>query len=500
MAKEQTSGWAALRVVAILALFFCSSFLTSAPARAQEAEQAQETSNRSAPDETLSKEQLSQLVAPIALYPDSLLSQILMASTYPLEVVHANRWVKTNRKVKGKALEDAMQSQPWDPSIKSLTAFPDVLQMMNDKLDWTQKLGDAFLAQQADVLAAVQTLRERADEAGTLKTTKQQKVKKSQSYIRIEPEDPAVVYVPAYNSETIYGSWPYPDYPPYEWYPPGYDGGSGIWWGPGILGGLILWGIANWPDWDIDIDLDRYNRFNKTNLTDRKWQHNVAHRRGVPYANHRLNDQFRKEGQRKFAANREQFRGRADAGRKALTAAGGAAVAKKAIAKRPAQLPAKAGKAKAKQGAKARRPAGPKNTAFNRSMGAKQVRAQSARGKASRAASRNRSFASRGGGRRGGGGRGGRGGGRRSDIRVKHDVVLIARLSNGMGLYRFAYNGSNKLYVGVIAQEALKVAPQTVSRDREGYLRVHYDDLGVPFQSYDQWRASGARIPKLRSQ
>src|SRR6516165_1108623 len=123
--------------------------------------------------------QLEQLVAPIALYPDALLSQVLMASTYPLEVVAAARWAQANPGVTGKALEDAVQRQSWDPSVKALTAVPQTLQMMNDKLDWTQELGDAFLAQQADVLQAVQRLRQRADDAGNLKTTEQQKIIKT---------------------------------------------------------------------------------------------------------------------------------------------------------------------------------------------------------------------------------------------------------------------------------------------------------------------------------
>ena len=190
---------AAFRIVsiAVTALLVADPLLEAALAQEAQSEQTQE----------FSKEKLEQLVAPIALYPDSLLSQAFMASTYPLEVVQAARWVKANPKVKGKALEDAMQKQPWDASVKSLTAFPTVLDMMNDKLDWTQQLGDAFLAQQQDVLAAVQTLRERADKAGNLKTTKQQKVTKgssgAQSYIAIEPQDPSVVYVPAYDPNEV---------------------------------------------------------------------------------------------------------------------------------------------------------------------------------------------------------------------------------------------------------------------------------------------------------
>src|SRR5205807_3840517 len=133
--------------------------------------------NASSPPRTPA--QLEQLVAPIALYQDALLSQVLMASTYPLEVVAAARWSQANPGVTGQALEDAMQKQPWDPSVKALTAVPQTLQMMNDKLDWTQQLGDAFLAQQSDTLAAVQRLRARADAAGNLKDTPQQKVTKT---------------------------------------------------------------------------------------------------------------------------------------------------------------------------------------------------------------------------------------------------------------------------------------------------------------------------------
>jgi hypothetical protein len=155
-----------------------------------------------------SKEELEQLVAPIALYPDPLIAQILMASTYPLEVVSAARWSKANPKVTGTALEDAMQSQTWDPSVKSLTAFPQVLEAMNAKLDMTQKLGDAFLAQQKDVMAAIQTLRLRADASGNLKNTKEQVITKEQqnntTVVKIEPANPEIVYVPTYNPAVAY--------------------------------------------------------------------------------------------------------------------------------------------------------------------------------------------------------------------------------------------------------------------------------------------------------
>ena len=184
---------------------------------------------------TFKPEEIEQLVAPIALYPDALLAQTLMASTYPLEVVAAARWVKENPKVEGTALEDAMQKQSWDPSVKSLTAFPQVLAMMDAKLDWTQKLGDAFLAQQNDVMDAVQRLRAKAQAEGNLKTTPEQTVIVEQqpanveqkvvvqqqpaaapqtTVIKIEPTNPQVVYVPTYNPTVVYGAWPYPAYPP----------------------------------------------------------------------------------------------------------------------------------------------------------------------------------------------------------------------------------------------------------------------------------------------
>ena len=167
-------------------------------------------------------EEIDALVAPIALYPDSLLSQIFMASTYPLEIVEASRWAKQNKNLKGDALAQALEKQDWDPSVRSLVNFPDVLSNMSEKLDWTQKLGDAFLSQQKEVMDAVQRLRAKAEAAGNLKTTEQQKVIVEEKVIKIEPASPQVVYVPTYNPTVVYGAWPYPAYPPYPWYPPGY--------------------------------------------------------------------------------------------------------------------------------------------------------------------------------------------------------------------------------------------------------------------------------------
>ena len=180
----------------------------------------------SAAAKSFSQQELDQLLAPIALYPDALLAQVLMASTYPLEIVSAERWVKANPSLKGQALEDGLQSQPWDPAVKSLAVFPQLLTMMSEKLDWTQKLGDAFLAQEEDVMATVQALRAKAVAQGTLKDSKEQKVvtqtENGVTIIKIEPADPETVYVPTYDPSVVYGTWWYPAYPPYYWYPPGY--------------------------------------------------------------------------------------------------------------------------------------------------------------------------------------------------------------------------------------------------------------------------------------
>lgn len=268
-------------------------------------------------------EQLEQLAAPIALYPDALVAQIMMAATYPLEVVEAARWSKANPNVKDKALEDAMSKQSWDASVKSLAAFPQVLQMMNDKLDWTQQLGDAVLAQQKEVMDAVQRLRAKAQAEGNLKSGKEQKVTTEASssgttVIKIEPTQPEVVYVPTYNPTVVYGAWPYPAYTPYYWYPPGYTAAASFFsFTVGVAIGSALWGNCNWGGGDIDIDVNRYNNFNRTNISNREWNHDSTHRKGVQYRDNATQQKFNRSG-KQGADSREQFRGRADAERKNL--------------------------------------------------------------------------------------------------------------------------------------------------------------------------------------
>jgi Protein of unknown function (DUF3300) len=274
-------------------------------------------------------EELEQLVAPIALYPDALLAQILMASTYPLEIVSAERWVKANPNLQGQALEDALQTQPWDPSVKSLTAFPQVLTMMNDKLDWTQKLGDAFLAQQKDVMDAVQRLRTKAQAQGHLQTTPEQRVIVEQpagsqtTVVKIEPTNPQVVYVPTYNPTVVYGAWPYPAYPPYYYYPPGYVAATSLFsFGVGVAVGSALWGGCNWYNGDVDIDVNRYNNFNKANISSGKWEHSVEHRKGVQYRDTASQQKYNRTT-RTGGDAREAFRGRAESGRQELARGGG---------------------------------------------------------------------------------------------------------------------------------------------------------------------------------
>lgn len=301
---------------ALALLLGLGPLLPGATATAQTAAPA--AAPASAPQQQpLSREQIEALLAPIALYSDDLLAQVLMASTYPLEVVQAARWAKDNAKLTGKALQDALLQQPWDPSVKALVPVPQTLAMMNDKLDWTQRLGDAFLAQQGDVLDAVQRLRARADSAGTLKTTPQQKVSTRSSDGRtvfvIEQADPQVVYVPAYDPNVVFGPWPYPAYPPVAWYPPGYVASGALWFGAGVVAGAAIWGGLNWWNRRVDIDVNRFNSFNRTNIVDGTWRHDVAHRRGVPYGNADLAGRFGR-GTAGDAAAREAFRGRIQAG------------------------------------------------------------------------------------------------------------------------------------------------------------------------------------------
>jgi len=247
------------------------------------------------------QQELDQMLAPIALYPDSLLSQILMASTYPLEVVEAARWSRANPNLKGDQAVQAVAQNTWDPSVKSLVAFSQILLMMDEKLDWTERLGDAFLAQQAQVTGTVQNLRQKAYDAGTLKSTDQVRVDRQGQTIVVESPRPEVIYVPYYDPAVIYGPWWWPAYPPVYWAPwPGYFVGPrfavGFTWGVGIPVGVgFFFGAFDWPHRHVTV-VNVNNFYFRTGNVNRVtvWQHDPVHRRGVLYRDASLRQQFRR--------------------------------------------------------------------------------------------------------------------------------------------------------------------------------------------------------------
>ncbi|MCT9845078.1 DUF3300 domain-containing protein [Leclercia adecarboxylata ATCC 23216 = NBRC 102595] len=282
--------------------------------------------------------QIDQWVAPIALYPDALLSQVLMAATYPANVIQAAQWSRDNPKMQGDAAVQAVAGQPWDPSVKSLVAFPQLMSLMGENPPWVQNLGDAFLAQPKDVMDSVQRLRLLAQQTGALQSTPQQTVttvakteppKASTStstsapaptVIKIESADPQVVYVPTYNPSTVYGTWPNTSYPPvYLPPPPGEQFTDSLVKGLGFsLGVATTYAIFSNIDWDddddwdhdhhngdhhggysrngdnnININVDNFNKISGERLdANRGWQHNPAYRGGVPYATSQLNTRY----------------------------------------------------------------------------------------------------------------------------------------------------------------------------------------------------------------
>ena len=279
----------------------------------------------SADDATFGEAELDQMMAPIALYPDSLLAQILMATTYPADVAEAVKWSKDNPDQQGDAAVDAVKDKPWDPSVMSLTAFPQVLAMMGEQPDWVQNVGDAFLADADVVMDTVQKLRKKAKEEGNLDTTEQQKViveqapASTETVIIIEPANPQIVYVPTYNPTIVYGTWWWPRYTPWYYYPPGYTFGSaivrGIGFGIGIRITNALWGGCRWGRGygRVNINVYKYNNINiKRNKLDinkksAHWNHNARNRRGVPYRDEKSRKQF--ENKRGGADQRKDFRG-----------------------------------------------------------------------------------------------------------------------------------------------------------------------------------------------
>ena len=271
---------------------------------------AQEPPQQQPQQPALTQQQIQQLVAPIALYPDPLLAQVLTASTYPLEVTLASRWVEKNPSLKGSALESAMQQQPWDPSVKGLTSVPQVLAMMNEKLDWTNQLGEAFLAQPDDVQNAIQALRKQAEVTGNLKSSKEQKVSRVAApstgyagppeYIAIEPAEPDYIYVPVYDPVVVYGpSYWGPAYVPFFWHPPWWTVGPAFGFGAALFVGPALWYHYNWGHGGfaaIQTNTVLYSKFNKVNFSGggqfQNWKFDPAHHGNVQFKNVNLQKQF----------------------------------------------------------------------------------------------------------------------------------------------------------------------------------------------------------------
>jgi len=239
------------------------------------------------------QQELDQMLAPIALYPDSLLSQVLMASTYPLEVVQAARWSRANPGLRGQDAVRAVDGRDWDPSVKSLTAFPQILLKMDENIEWMERLGEAFLAQQADVMDSVQELRRRAEMAGNLRSSEQMRVSRQGDHYYIEQASPEIVYVPYYNPTEVYGGWWWPAYPPVYWAPipafyvvpahrPAFIWGGGI-----VISAGFFFGHCDWNRGHVTV-VHNHSFVHRATVINQPvkrvvWEHNPAHRRGVPF-------------------------------------------------------------------------------------------------------------------------------------------------------------------------------------------------------------------------
>lgn len=313
--------------------FLAATLLTSGALRADPQSTGTVKTSSAAPagaasaNAVFSEGEIDQMMAPIALYPDSLLAQILMAATYPGDFADAVKWSAAHPDEKGDAAVTKVANQPWDPSVQSLVAFPQVLATFGKDPAWVQKVGDAFLAQPDAVMDSVQRLRDKAQAAGNLKSNEYQKVSEAPAAsstaaqtstgttIVIEPAQTKVVYVPTYDSTTVYGVWGYSMYPPYyypppAYYYPGYAFARGLAWGIGIGVANSLWGGMGWGNNNVNINVNRYNNINVNNRItsgNGNWQHNAANRDGVPYRDKANRDANTR--QRDGAQSRDAFRG-----------------------------------------------------------------------------------------------------------------------------------------------------------------------------------------------
>ena len=484
-----------------------------------------------APSE-FTRAELEKLLAPIALYPDALLAQILPASAYPVQIVQAQRWLDKNMAAVSNNDFSWIDKQNWDPAVKALARFPSVIRKMSADLDWTTDLGDVAVNQPKDVADVIQELRAKAEKAGALKTTKEQRVSTAivddRSVISIEPADPSTIYIPSYDPVEVYNpaavvvpllafgtaiavgslwnsnywNWNtgaiyppvWPGYP--RWRPPyaGWRPGQPV-WPNGRPGGGVNIGngninVGNLKPWRPGADY-RPGLGSKPGIgANRPGGGNTIINR--PGGGNTINI-----GGGNVVNNRPRGRNvvnnRPGGGNVINNRPGGGAA-------RPMPLPAPISRPNIS------RPGGSAFGGVN--MGAANA-AFANRGAISRAPM--------GGGFGGGGavgspggfgggamarpgGFGGGGGGvRRSDMRLKHDIVLLGRLDDGLGYYRFVYNGGHTAYVGVMAQEVRTVEPEAVLRGADGYFRVAYDRLGLPFETYEQWIAAGAHLPSVKA-
>src|SRR5213080_1398780 len=295
-------------VITLVAVTLLSLRATAALAQQAESQVMTTTTSDTEQAPKLPNDQLDSLVAPIALYSDPLLAQTLAASTYPLEIIQLQQWMDRNKDLKGKALADAVAKQPWDPSIQAMVEFPDVVQRLAGNIQWTTDLGNAFLAQQSDVMDAVQRMRGKAQGKGTLKTSAQQTVQTQavdgdKQVITIQLPNPDVVYVPSYDPAVVYGPPP-PAYPYYPYTYPGYVPGTALAWGAGIALGAAAWGAwggggwgwnCGWGHGNVDVNVNNkyVNNYNKNvNKQGGAWQHNPQHRGNAPYGNRQTANKY----------------------------------------------------------------------------------------------------------------------------------------------------------------------------------------------------------------
>ena len=477
--------------------------------------------------------ELEKLLAPIALYPDALLAQLLPASAYPLDIVQAQRWLDKNKAAVAKQDFSGGDAQDWDPSVKALLRFPDVVRKLSDDLDWTTSLGDAIVNQPQDVANVIQLLRAKAQNASTLKTTKEQVVttqkQDGRDVVIIESADPSVIYVPSYDPVAVYNPLPAEGIAAglltfgaavaigSAWRGNYWNWGTGAFYPP-IWPGYPAW-RPPYAGWRPGMPIGGGGNIN---IGDRPWRPDGGRYRpggrppgvgggvgGRPGLGGGVGGRpglgggvGGRPGLGGGVGGRPGLGGGVG-GRPGLGGGVGGPVSRPKPATRPATRPAaRHGNRPAARPAHrpaarpAHRPAGG-NLRYGGHRGFRPGGYGGFHG--GRGGFRGGFHGGRGGfhGGRGGFRGGGRGGGRRSDFRLKHEIILLGHLNNGLGFYRFVYNGGEKAYVGVIAQEVQKVIPQAVVRDRDGYLRVFYNKVGLKFQTYDQWIASGARVPPL---